>query len=97
MQKKWEWEESIWSFMDMVRWALVYRRLGAEDPKKLYDIMSDPDAVDKAADEYGMDYQTVAEQMAKISKGVITMLEIAKKSRLAEEASENHTETPESM
>ncbi len=79
--KEWNWDGTIWEFVDVIKWSLVFRRLGREKPEGWTDIVNDPDLVKKKAAEYGMNEWTISKEMVRIGTDAIKMLEIAEQHR----------------
>ena len=79
--KEWSWDGTIWEFVDVIKWSLVFRRLGREKPEGWTDIVNVPDLVKKKAAEYGMNEWTISKEMVRIGTDAIKMLEIAEQHR----------------
>ena len=74
-QKEWHWNGSLWSFIEIVQWALVFHRLGTEKPPKWNEIMASPELVLSKAEEYGMTLRTIAMEMVKCGNAAIKLLD----------------------
>ena len=73
---KWHWEGSIWYFLDIVQWAFVYHKVGTEKPDNWTEIMRNPELVKQKAEEYGMTYDAIIDEMLRIGKDGKNMLRI---------------------
>ena len=74
-QKEWQWTGSLWSFIEIVQWALVFHKLGIEKPQKWNEIMASPELVLSKAEEYGMTQRAVAIEMIKCGNAAIKLLD----------------------
>ena len=66
--REWKWDRSCQGFIEIVQWAFVFHRVYIDQPKKLHEIMSNPDLVDEWAEKYGMTYEAVSKEMIKYGK-----------------------------
>lgn len=79
--KEWSWDGTVWEFIDVIQWALVFGHLGKEGSEGWADIVTNPDLVKKKAAEYGMNNWTISKEMVRIGTDAIKMLEIAERHR----------------
>ena len=76
MDQGWHWEGSLWSFLDVVRWALVYYRLGKDHSPGWSTIMSSPEKVRAKAEQFGLTYRAIANEMIRLGTEGISMLDM---------------------
>ena len=76
MEPQWKFDGSIWEFLGTVQWALVFRELGRSGRRHVLEIASKPDQVEAAAQEYGITYRVLANEMQRISKDALRMFAI---------------------
>lgn len=74
-RKEWRWEGGLWSFIEIVQWALVFHRLGKEDMPGWNDIMTSPERVRAKAEEYGMTWKAIAREMVRHGSNALSMLD----------------------
>ena len=79
--KEWSWDGTVWGFIEVIQWALVFKRLGREQPEAWTDIVTNPDLVQQKAAEYGMNNWAISKEMVRIGTDAIKMLEIAERHR----------------
>ncbi len=75
-RKEWHWNGSLWCFIEIVQWALVFHKLGTEKPPKWNEIMASPELVLTKAEEYGMTKRAIAMEMIKCGNDAIKLLNI---------------------
>ncbi len=72
---EWKWDGDATAFIGMVKWALVYRKLGKENPKRLAQIYTNPGEFEKAFTEFGITDWAVAKELGRISKEALEQLD----------------------
>ena len=76
IEPHWKFDGSIWEFLGTVQWALVFRELGRSGHRHVLEIVSKPDQVEAAAQEYGITYHALVNEMQRISKDALRMFAI---------------------
>ena len=76
IEPHWKFDGSIWEFLGTVQWAFVFRELGRSGRRHVLEIVSKPDQVEEAAQEYGITYRALANEMQRISKDALRMFAI---------------------
>lgn len=71
--QEWRWEGGIWSFIEIVQWALVFHKLGKEGKSDFAETMSSPEKVMQKADEYGMSMRAITKEMLRIGEDAESM------------------------
>lgn len=73
---EWKYDGTLWDFIEIVQWSLVMREVMDHKKDELWTIMASPELVRNAADEYGITYQAVADEMVRCGRDAQTMLEL---------------------
>jgi hypothetical protein len=73
--KEWRWEGDLWSFIEIVQWALVFHQLGKEPSPDFSEIMASPEGVRSKAEEYGMTWRAIAKEMIRCGNDAMSMLD----------------------
>ena len=84
-KKEWRWESGWWPFVEIVKWAFVFHRLGQEKPPGWAEIMSSSKMVSEKAEEYGMTMRAIANEMVRIGKDAVMMLDLVDETKRAEQ------------
>ena len=74
--EEWRWEGDLWSFIEIVQWALVFHQLGKEPSPELSEIMISPERVRSKAEEYGMTWRAIAKEMIRCGNDALSMLDV---------------------
>ena len=77
--EEWHWDSSIWDFVETVQWTLVFRQLSKDKPLGWSKMVSDPKIVEQKANEYGMTYRAITNEMLRIGELLKHMLDIIEK------------------
>ena len=77
--EEWCWDSSIWDFVETIQWTLVFRQLSKEKPLGWSKMVSDPKIVEQKANEYGMTYRAITNEMLRIGRDLNNMLDIIEK------------------
>lgn len=76
---EWHWDGTIWDFVETIQWTLVFRQLSKEKPLGWSKMVSDPKIVEQKANEYGMTYRAITNEMLRIGGHLKNMLDIIEK------------------
>ena len=74
--EEWHWDSSIWDFVETIQWTLVFRQLSKDKPLGWSKMVSDPKIVEQKANEYGMTYRAITNEMLRIGEHLKNMLDI---------------------
>lgn len=74
--EEWRWDSSIWDFVETIQWTLVFRQLSKEKLLGWSKMVSDPKIVEQKANEYGMTYRAITNEMLRIGGHLKNMLDI---------------------
>jgi len=77
--EEWRWDSSIWDFVETIQWTLVFRQFSKEKPLGWSKMVSDPKIVEQKANEYGMTYRAITNEMLRIGRDLNNMLDIIEK------------------
>jgi len=76
--KQWEFPGCIFDFMDLTVLILTFAQAVNDDRPDKLEILTNPETMQKVANEYGITIYTVAQEMMRIAPMVIRLLEHAK-------------------
>ena len=83
--KEWHWDGTIWDFAEVVQWALVFRQLSKNKPARWSQMISDPKMIEERAEEYGMTFRAITDEMLRIGTDLDRMMSITEKKEDSEE------------
>lgn len=64
----WRWNGTIWDFVAVIQWALVYREVGLQKRPDFATIMSSPELVKEEAVKLGITEEAIVREMLRIGK-----------------------------
>lgn len=82
---EWRWNGTIWDFAEFVQWALVFRQLSKDKPAGWSQMVSNPKMIEKKAEEYGMTFRAITDEMLRIGTNLDRMMSITEKKEDSEE------------
>ena len=83
--KEWRWDGTIWDFAEVVQWALVFRQLSKDKPAGWSQMVSDPIMIEQKAEEYGMTFRAITDEMQRIGADLDRMMAMTEKKADSEE------------
>ena len=73
----WRFDGSIWTFVDVVKCAMVFWKMSHDNIVPLEErskIMTNPDLINAKAEEYGMKEYSISKEMVRNGKDIIDLL-----------------------
>ncbi len=88
-ENKWQWSGSEKEFLELIRWAIIFRMLCTEKKSGWMKIAFNKDKVDSIAEELGITEYVLAEEMQKIGQNITNSIHKAQIERAFDRALED--------
>ena len=91
--EEWRWDGSLWGFIEIVQWAVLFHRLGTEKPVGWSEIMTSPDMVRTKAEEYGLTYRAIAKEMVRQGSAALKLINVLRDEETDDLHNESNTDS----
>lgn len=68
MEKKFKFQKDVQYFLGVMKWSLVALQMQEDNRENMLEILTKPDKIDEVAQEYGMDYITLLQELVRLGK-----------------------------
>lgn len=65
--EEYKFDGNAYEFLGIMKWSLVARQMQKENRKDRFDVLTNPDKVEEAAEEYGMDDYALIKELIRMT------------------------------